>query len=95
MSDPTKKPENPTKKPRTLSGRVVSDRMDKTISVEITRRVKHPIYGKYVLKTTRVHAHDEHNHCKSGDRVTVAEHRPLSKTKSWMLLSIDERATQA
>ncbi len=82
------------KSTRTLSGRVVSVKMDKTISVEVVRRVKHPIYGKYVIKTTKIHAHDENNECQEGDLVTVAEHRLLSKTKSWMLLSIDERAVQ-
>jgi len=79
---------------RTLSGRVVSDKMDKTISVEVVRRVKHPIYGKYMIKTTKVHAHDENNDCQEGDLVTVAEFRPLSKTKSWTLQSIDERAAK-
>ena len=83
-----------TKQARTLTGRVVSDKMDKTISVQIVRRVKHPIYGKYVIKSTKVHAHDENNECQAGDLVTVAEHRPLSKTKSWVLLRIDERAAQ-
>lgn len=86
--------EEQAKTARTLSGRVVSDKMNKTISVEIVRRVKHPIYGKYVIKTTKVHAHDENNECKQGDLVTVAEHRPLSKTKTWTLLRIDERAAQ-
>ena len=79
---------------RTVSGRVVSNKMNKTISVEVVRRVKHPIYGKYVMKTSRVHAHDENNECNQGDMVTVAEHRPLSKTKTWTLLRIDERAAQ-
>lgn len=79
---------------RTISGRVVSNKMHKTISVEVVRRVKHPIYGKYVMKTSKVHAHDEKNECNQGDLVTVAEHRPLSKTKTWTLLRIDERAAQ-
>lgn len=82
------------KKARTLTGRVVSNKMQKTISVQVVRRVKHPIYGKYVIKSTKVHAHDENNECQAGDLVTVAEHRPLSKTKSWILQSIDERAVQ-
>ena len=86
--------EESVKQARTLSGRVVSDKMDKTISVQVVRRVKHPIYGKYVIKSTKVHAHDENNECNEGDLVTVAEHRPLSKTKTWTLLSIDERAAQ-
>ncbi len=87
--------EEQAKKARTASGIVVSNKMDKTISVQVTRRVKHPIYGKYMIKTTKVHAHDEQNECQEGDVVTVAEHRPLSKTKSWTLLSVDEKAVQA
>lgn len=90
----SKMAEEQTKLARTLSGRVVSDKMDKTISVAVVRRVKHPIYGKYVIKTTKVHAHDENNECQEGDLVTVAEHRPLSKTKSWTLQSIDEKAAK-
>ncbi len=86
--------EEQAKTARTVSGRVVSNKMDKTISVEVVRRVKHPIYGKYVMKTSKVHAHDEDNECNQGDLVTVAEHRPLSKTKTWTLLRIDERAAQ-
>jgi len=77
---------------RTVSGVVVSNRMDKTITVLIERRVKHPVYGKFVRKSTKVHAHDEDNSCQTGDTVTVVECRPLSKTKTWMLRSIDERA---
>lgn len=79
---------------RTMTGRVVSDKMDKTISVQIVRRVKHPIYGKYVIKSTKVKAHDEKNECKIGDLVTVAEHKPFSKTKTWSLVKIDEAAQQ-
>ncbi|MEQ9021666.1 MAG: 30S ribosomal protein S17 [Pseudomonadales bacterium] len=86
--------EEQAKTVRTVSGRVVSNKMNKTISVEVVRRVKHPIYGKYVMKTSRVHAHDENNECNEGDLVTVAEHRPLSKTKTWTLLRIDERVAQ-
>ena len=79
---------------RTLSGKVVSDKMDKTVVVLIERRVKHPIYGKYVSKSSKLKAHDENNDCKLGDVVTIAEARPLSKTKSWTLVKIDERATE-
>lgn len=79
---------------RTVSGRVVSNKMDKTITVLIERREKHPVYGKYVTKSSRVHAHDEANECNEGDWVTVKEVRPLSKTKTWSLVSIDERAAQ-
>jgi small subunit ribosomal protein S17 len=77
---------------RTLSGRVVSDKMDKSIVVLIERRVKHPIYGKYVSKSTKIKAHDENNECRLGDLVTIAESRPISKTKAWALVKIEERA---
>ena len=76
---------------RTLTGRVVSDKMDKTITVLIERRVKHPIYGKYLKRSTKLHAHDEQNQCKIGDKVTISETRPLSKTKSWALVEVVER----
>ena len=79
---------------RTISGTVVSDKMDKTISVLVQRRVKHPIYGKYVIKTKKFMAHDENNEVKAGDRVTIEESRPLSKNKCWTLLRIDERAVE-
>jgi small subunit ribosomal protein S17 len=78
--------------PRTVSGVVVSDRMNKTITVRVERQVKHPVYGKYMRKTSKVHAHDEDNSCHIGDTVTVIECRPLAKTKTWMLQSIDVRA---
>jgi small subunit ribosomal protein S17 len=76
---------------RILSGRVVSDKMDKTITVLIERRVKHPMYGKYLTRSSKVHAHDEKNECRIGDLVTVRETRPLSRTKTWTLVSVDER----
>ncbi len=79
---------------RSLTGKVVSDKMDKTVTVLIERRVKHPIYGKYVSKSSKLKAHDENNECKVGDVVTISESRPLSKTKSWALVKIEERATQ-
>ena len=85
---------NLAKKARTVTGKVVSDKMDKTITVLISRRVKHPVYGKYVSKSSKVKAHDENNECKMGDLVTVAESRPLSKTKSWTLVKIEERAPE-
>lgn len=78
--------------PRTVSGVVVSDRMNKTITVRVERRVKHPVYGKFVRRSSKVHAHDEENTCLIGDSVTVIECRPLSKTKTWVLKSVDERA---
>jgi small subunit ribosomal protein S17 len=81
------------KRVRTLQGKVVSDKMDKTITVAVERRVKHPVYGKYITRTTKVHAHDEDNQVKQGDTVIVRECRPLSKNKSWTLVEIVERAT--
>ncbi|MGS2718052.1 30S ribosomal protein S17 [Eionea flava] len=84
----------PAKEARTLMGKVVSDKMDKTITVLIERRVKHPIYGKYMSKSSKLKAHDEENSCNIGDVVTIAESRPLSKSKSWALVKIEERATQ-
>jgi small subunit ribosomal protein S17 len=79
---------------RTATGKVVSDKMNKTITVLIERRVKHPVYGKYVSKSSKIKAHDESNECKSGDTVTIKECRPLSKTKSWSLVKIEVRATE-
>ncbi len=79
---------------RTLTGRVVSNKMDKSIVVLIERRVKHPVYGKYLTKSSKLKAHDENNECNSGDLVTIAESRPLSRTKSWTLVKIDERAAE-
>ena len=77
---------------RTVIGRVVSDRMDKTVSVAIERKIKHPVYGKYIRRTTRVLAHDAANECKAGDRVAISECRPVSKNKSWSVVNIVERA---
>ena len=77
---------------RTLTGRVVSDKMNKSIVVLIERRVKHPMYGKYLSRSSKLKAHDENNECRIGDLVTIAESRPISKTKSWTLVRIDERA---
>ena len=73
-------------------GVVVSDKMDKSIIVAVARKVKHPIYGKFVNKTTKFHAHDEDNTCNAGDTVKIMETRPLSKTKCWRLVEIMERA---
>ena len=80
--------------PRTLSGLVVSDLMDKTITVKVERRVKHPVYGKFIRRSTKLHAHDGNNECRVGDSVTVVECRPLSKSKTWMLKSIDQRSRE-
>jgi small subunit ribosomal protein S17 len=82
-----------TKLTRTVTGRVTSDKMDKTITVVIERRVKHPIYGKYVKRSTKLHAHDEQNECKEGDVVTIEECRPLSKSKAWRLVKVVEKAS--
>ncbi|SJL83679.1 30S ribosomal protein S17 [Vibrio palustris] len=77
---------------RTQQGRVVSNKMDKSIVVIIERFVKHPIYGKFMKRTTKLHAHDENNECSQGDIVEIKECRPLSKTKSWTLVKIVEKA---
>jgi small subunit ribosomal protein S17 len=85
--------EQQTESNRTLQGRVVSDKMDKSVTVAIERRVKHPIYGKFVRKSTKVHAHDENNECQVGDLIVVEQCRPLSKTKSWRFVRLVERAS--
>ena len=77
---------------RAIVGRVVSDKMDKTVSVAIERRIKHPVYGKYIRRTTKVLAHDAQNECREGDRVAISECRPISKSKSWAVVNIVERA---
>jgi len=77
---------------RSLTGLVVSDKMDKTITVMVERKVAHPIYKKYVKKSTKFHAHDENNECNIGDLVSITSSRPLSKTKSWNLVEVIERA---
>jgi small subunit ribosomal protein S17 len=86
MSEDTKKVQ------RTVIGRVVSDKMDKTVSVAIERLIKHPVYGKYIRRTSKVLAHDAANECKAGDRVAISECRPVSKNKSWAVVNIVERA---
>jgi len=77
---------------RTVVGSVVSDKMDKTVTVKIERKVPHPIYRKYVRRSTKIHAHDENNECSVGDIVMVEECRPLSKSKSWRLVKVLEKA---
>lgn len=77
---------------RSVTGRVVSNKMDKSITVIIERKVQHPTYGKYVKRTTKLHAHDEENVCGEGDLVTIEQCRPISKTKAWKLLSVVEKA---
>lgn len=83
------------KKARTVTGTVVSDKMDKSIVVLVERRIKHPIYGKYIRRSSKLHAHDEANECNIGDKVTIRESRPMSKTKSWILERIEERSVEA
>ncbi len=85
---------NATENARTLNGRVVSDKMQKTIVVMVERREKHPLYGKYVKRSTRIKAHDEENQCSVGDLVTIAESRPLSRNKAWSLVNVVERASK-
>ncbi|MGQ9660124.1 MAG: 30S ribosomal protein S17 [Thermochromatium sp.] len=84
--------ENKIKTNRTLEGRVTSNAMDKTITVVVERRVKHPLYGKFMRRSTKIHAHDETNSCNIGDLVRVEQCRPLSKTKTWRLIEILEKA---
>ncbi|BES69861.1 30S ribosomal protein S17 [Marinobacter nanhaiticus D15-8W] len=83
-----------TKTARTLSGKVVSNKMEKSIVVLVERQVKHPLYGKYVKRSTKIHAHDENNQCNIGDTVRIEETRPISKTKSWALVDVVERASK-
>ena len=77
---------------RTLEGRVIGNNMNKTITVLIERRVKHPLYKKYIRRSTKLHAHDEENTCQIGDVVVITPTRPISKTKSWRLESVIDRA---
>ena len=77
---------------RTIVGRVVSDKMAKTVSVAVERLIKHPVYGKYIRRTSKVLAHDASNECKSGDRVAIVECRPISKHKSWSVVNVVERS---
>jgi small subunit ribosomal protein S17 len=80
------------KNKRTLTGRVVSDKMDKTVTVLVERRVTHPLYGKIVVRSQKYKAHDEANECKEGDLVTIEETRPISKTKAWRVAKLVEKA---
>ena len=73
---------------RTLIGKVVSNRMDKSATVLIERKVKHPVYGKFIRRSTKLHVHDAENACQEGDTVTIEECRPLSKSKSWRLVEV-------
>ena len=78
---------------RTIQGRVVSNKMQKTVTVLIERQVKHGLYGKYGERSTKVHAHDESGQCREGDVVRIAECRPLSKTKNWKVVEVVSRAS--
>jgi small subunit ribosomal protein S17 len=84
--------EDKNKGQRTVVGRVVSDKMDKTVSVAVERLIKHPVYGKYIRRTTKVLAHDAANECKAGDRVAISECRRISRNKAWAVVNIVERA---
>ena len=86
--------ENNAKKLRTVEGRVVSNKMDKTVTVLVERQVKHALYGKYIKRSTKLHAHDADNACKEGDVVRVTEIAPLSKTKNWRVVEIVTRAAE-
>ena len=79
---------------RTLTGRVVSDKMNKTVTVLVERRVKHPLYGKYMVRSKKYHAHDEKNEFKEGDTVLIEECRPLAKTKAWRVSKLIEKARE-
>lgn len=76
------------KKIRTLQGKVISDKMDKSVTVLLERQVKHPLYKKYIRRSTKLHVHDENNECSIGDMISICECRPMSKTKSWSLVEI-------
>jgi len=78
---------------RTQTGSVISDKMEKSVTVLIERKVKHPLYGKYIKKSTKLHVHDENNECSLGDTVQITECRPMSKTKSWTLVKIVDKAS--
>ncbi|MDH5611175.1 MAG: 30S ribosomal protein S17 [Gammaproteobacteria bacterium] len=78
---------------RTLTGSVTSNAMDKTATVMIERRIKHPVYGKYITRSTKLHVHDENNECNKGDVVVIEQCRPISKTKSWNLVQVIEKST--
>ncbi len=82
------------KRTRIVTGTVVSNKMDKTITVLLERRVKHPVYGKYITRSSKIHAHDENNQCNIGDTVTVTETRPISRTKTWKLLEVINSAAE-
>jgi len=83
---------NRTRVEHSATGKVVSNKMDKTVTVRLERNLKHPLYGKYIRRSSKVHAHDEENDCNQGDTVRIVPDRPLSKTKSWKVVEVVERA---
>ena len=92
MSEITENKDGGANGQRSLTGEVISNKMDKTVTVKLQRRVKHPLYGKYMTRDTKVHAHDAKNDCNEGDVVRITSCRPLSKTKSWQVIEVIERA---
>ncbi len=84
--------ENTEKVARTATGRVVSNKMDKSVTILLERRVKHPLYGKFIRRSTKVHAHDENNECNEGDTVVIEQCRPISKSKTWRLIKVVEQS---
>ena len=92
---PAKKVEADIKKiERTVTGKVVSNKMDKTITVLVERKVKHPLYGKYINQSNKFHAHDEKNEINEGDIVQITEHKPISKSKSWIVTKVVSKGQQ-
>ncbi|MCK5335360.1 MAG: 30S ribosomal protein S17 [Gammaproteobacteria bacterium] len=86
--------ETQTEVQRTLTGRVTSDKMDKTVTVTVERKVRHPLYGKIIRRSSKFHVHDETNECNVNDVVTIEQCRPISKLKSWRLVKVVEKASQ-
>ena len=86
--------DNKEKSQRTVEGRVVSNKMDKTVTVLVERQVKHALYGKYIRRSSKLHAHDADNACNEGDKVRLAEIAPMSKTKNWLVVEIVARAAE-
>jgi small subunit ribosomal protein S17 len=92
LADPAARGPAPVPGQRLLTGKVVSNKMDKTVAVSVERLVKHPMYGKYIRRTTKLLAHDENNECKEGDTVSIKPCRPMSRRKSWVLVRVVDRA---
>jgi small subunit ribosomal protein S17 len=94
MTEPAKTEGAEAKAARAVTGRVVSSKRHKTITVQVERRLQHPVYGKYLTRRSKLHAHDENNESKEGDLVMIEQCRPLSKTKNWRLVKVIERARE-